>query len=172
MKYSTTFKNKHGDEFSVSSMDDYEMSEKDLSDFTHVLSDDPVRNYITDEAMNRWGHATPESLAEDILSHSRVRWEESKELRFLMRDKEGVAIGMIGVTLKEGRKSGELWYYKTSKAPSCMYEALKHVLPFLRSEGLMELSAEFELDNQKSIHILQKLGFKDSQKEGEMHICL
>ena len=89
MKYSTTFKNKHGDEFSVSSMDDYEMSEKDLSDFTHVLSDDPVRNYITDEAMNRWGHATPESLAEDILSHSRVRWEESKELRFLMRDKEG-----------------------------------------------------------------------------------
>ncbi len=148
MKYFTAFKNKYNDEFFVSSMEGYEMSEKDLVDFTQVLSGDPVRNYITDEAMTKWEHSTTDSLAQDILFHSKMRWEDSKELRFLLRNENGNAIGMVGVTLKEGRKVGELWYYKTSKEPSCMYEALEHVLPFLKSEGLTELYAEFELDNQ------------------------
>lgn len=172
MKYQATFTNKYGNTFSVASMDDYIVSDIDLKDFTKALSDKAVYHYITEEAMTTWSHPTPESLARDILSNSKLRWEENKELRFLLRDEGSSAIGMIGVTLTEDRTSGELWYYKTSEAPSCMYEALTYALRFLKEEGLVTLVALFELDNKKSIQILTKLGFKKEEKEGEMSISL
>ncbi len=170
MKYFTNFKNKHGDEFSVSSMENYEISENDLIYFSQVLRDEPVRKYITDEAMSTWGHVKVESLASDILANSALRWQEEKELRFLLRNHDSNPIGMIGVTLKQDRKSGELWYYKISSVRSCMFEALHIVLPFIKNERVEKLIASFELDNNKSIDALQKLGFTNSLKLGEMNM--
>ncbi len=171
MKYNFQFKNKHGNEFSVRSMEDYVVSEDDIREFTKVLDDEPVRKYITDEAKTKWGHPTTESLTKDILTNSALRWQQGAELRFLVRDAKGVACGMIGVTLKD-KNEGELWYYKTSLAPSFMHEALVIVLSCFRAEGVNNLFATFDLDNIRSERILSNLGFSNTSKQGEMSIIL
>lgn len=170
MKYYSSFKNHKEEEFTISSMEDYIQNPTDIESFSKVLSDEPVRKYITNDAMKRWNHPTVESLAKEILSTSGLRWREGKELRFLVRDSSGSAIGMIGVTLKN-LTSGELWYYKTSQAPPYMYKALALALDFLKQEGATNLFATFEQSNIRSIQILTNLGFKDS-KPGEMVIAL
>ena len=50
-----------------------------------------------------------------------------------------------------------------------MFEGLQIALDFLKKEGMTELFADFELDNMRSIEILQKLGFTDS-KPGQMKV--
>ncbi len=170
MKYNAQFKNKEGVEFSVSSMDDYVDTPIDIADFTKVLNDASVRTYITDEAMAKYGHSTTESLSTDILLHSALRWQQESELRFLMRDSRGTAVGIAGITLK-GKTEGELWYYKVSTTQPFMFEALSLVLNFVKTEGVKKLVAHFELDNLRSLHILEKLGFETS-KPGEMFLNL
>lgn len=171
MKYHAQFENERGDNFTVSSMEDYVDTPSDIADFSKVLDDEPVRKYIADDAKSRYEHLTTESLTKDILSNSALRWRQEAELRFLVRDSRDIAVGMIGVTLN-GKTGGELWYYKISTAPAFMYEALSLVLGFLRSEGVEKLIATFELDNHRSERILSKLGFKNSSKPGEMTIDL
>lgn len=170
MKYNSKFENSNGDAFVVFSMEEYKETDGDIKSFSKVLSDEQVRKYITDEAMVTYNHQTVESLTEDILRNSALRWKENKERRFLIKDSEGSPVGMIGVTLHD-LTNGELWYYKTSEVASCMYEALVLVLAFLKQEGINSLVATFELDNVRSIKILTKLGFKNS-KVGEMVINL
>lgn len=164
------FQNFGGKKFDVFSMENYVVSRKDIEDFTEVLKDEPVRRYITDDAMKRFGHETPESLARDILENSALRWEQDAERRFLVRDQQGHAVGMIGVTLKD-KTQGELWYYKVSSVPPFMYEALQIVLGFLKQEGICNLSATFEGSNEYSRQILAKIGFQESQP-GEVQYSL
>lgn len=83
-------------------MENYQATEEDRASFTQVLKDTRVKAYITDDAMRQWGHSDEESLADDILTHSAERWKEGEELRFLLRDSQNSAIGMIGVTLSRG----------------------------------------------------------------------
>jgi RimJ/RimL family protein N-acetyltransferase len=170
MKYNSKFSNDKGDDFIIFSMEDYKETDEDVKSFSKVLSDEQVRKYITDDAMIKYNHKTVESLTDDILKNSALRWKENKEYRFLVRDLKDNAVGMIGVTLKD-LTSGELWYYKTSEVPSFMYEALFLALTFLKQEGVKNLLATFEPDNIRSIKILTKLGFKNS-KIGEMFINL
>lgn len=171
MKYHSQFTNSQGDEFTVSSMEDYATTPLDIADFSKVLNDEPVRKYITDEAMAKWGHATTEELSKDILSHSKERWQDGAELRFLVRDAERRAVGMVGATMK-GKMKGELWYYKISTVPPFMHDALVLVLPFFKCEGVRGLTATFDLGNHRSEKILSKLGFQRSSKPGEMVINL
>lgn len=167
MKYIRRFKNSEGDEYTISSMEDYVVTDGDVEVFTNVLSDKPVRKYITDDALTKYGHATVRSLAKDILPNSALRWKEHAERRFLVRDALGRAVGMIGVTLKN-LEEGELWYYKASFSPPFMYEALVVAMDFLKKEGLKNLFATFQTDNVRSYQILFQLGFEGSLIEGKM----
>ena len=169
-KYRSSFTNEKGDTFVVFSMENYKDTDKDLKSFIAVLNDEPVRKYITNDAMSKYGYTNLEFLAKDILSNSASRWSENAERRFLVRDFQSNAVGMIGVTLKN-RAEGELWYYKTSSVPSFMFEALVVVLDFLKQEGVKDLFAIYESGNTRSTQILSKLGFKES-KSGEMRIIL
>ena len=95
-------------------MEEYAATENDIEKFSKVLADEPVRKYITDDAMVRWHHATVDSLAKGILENSALRWTEDKEKRFLVRDDASSPVGMIGITRDDADKTkGELWYYKT-----------------------------------------------------------
>ena len=160
MKYFSQIITKDGKKYSLESMEEYTPSGEEIQDFSEVLEDEKVFEYITREAIEKWEHKNAETLAWDILINSRVRWEEGKELRFLLRDDLQKVIGMIGVTLESSTK-GELWYYKTAKSSSCMFEALQKALSFLAKEGVTHLFASYELSNVRSAEILLKLGFKE-----------
>ncbi len=169
MKYFSSFQNKNVKNFAISSMDDYSTSEADIIFFEKILSDLPVRKYITDEAMITYGFRSIRSLTEDILKNSALRWAENKEKRFLIRDQDHRPVGMIGVTLKD-LTSGELWYYKTSSVESFVYESLNKIFEFLKQDGILELVASVESDNIRSIGILSAIGFhKDKQNECEWY---
>lgn len=169
MKYFSSFQNKNGKDFSISSMEDYSASEADIIFFEKVLSDLPVRKYITDEAMITYGFRSIRSLTEDILKNSALRWAENKEKRFLVRDQNNSPVGMIGVTLRN-LFSAELWYYKASSVESFMFQALNIVLEFLKQEGVQELVADVDPDNIRSVRILSSIGFhKDKQNECEWY---
>jgi RimJ/RimL family protein N-acetyltransferase len=158
MKYQSSFKNKQGDVFYLASMEDYTPSNSDIAAFTQVLGDQHVRQYITDEAVTKYNHPNIESLTQDILGHSALRWHENKEKRFLLRDNKNDPTGMIGVTL-DGTQKGELWYYKTSSVAPFMQEAIIIALQFLKQENIKELTAYTELDNARSAQILAALDF-------------
>ena len=164
MKYSSRFQNGKSETFSVSSMEEYVSTPGDIDAFSKVLSDGPVYKYITDDAMNKYGHPHVRSLAIDILDHSALRWAENKEKRFLLRAAKGDPVGMIGVTLK-GLDEGELWYYTTSHVGACVYEALLRVFDFLGQEGVKSLFARVDEGNMRSAQILSKLGFEQEKSE-------
>lgn len=161
MKHFSKIKLPDGKFYSLESVEKYEPTEGEIQDFSLVLDDEKVSQYITKDALERYDHRDSESLARDILINSKVRWEQGKELRFLIRDENQKIVGIVGVTLESSSK-GELWYFKSSKSARCMSEALKNALTFLVQEGLTELVATYELDNQRSKDILFALGFKES----------
>ena len=66
MKYFSSFQNKKGKDFSISSMEDYFASDADIELFVRVLNDMPVRKYITNEAMKKYGFSSVKALTEDI----------------------------------------------------------------------------------------------------------
>lgn len=167
MKYCGNFKNKEGSDYSVMSMDGYQISKEDIEYFSFVLSDLPVRRYITDDALSKYGHESVLSLTQDILGNSAIRWTENKERRFLVRDNKNNPIGMIGVTLSN-LNEGELWYYKTSAVGSLMSEALDLVLRFLKQEGITDLQASTNQDNLRSAQILAQAGFSIDENGNEI----
>jgi RimJ/RimL family protein N-acetyltransferase len=171
MKYNIKFKNKSEAEFTITSMDDYTPNSKDILNFTAVMNDEPVRKYITDEAMVKYNIESVDELAEGILENSFEKWNLRKELRFLVRDDSEAIVGMIGIDLKTDT-TGELWFYKISSAPSFMYQALIQVLKFLKEEGILEVTATFETDKASSIKLLKELGFKSYTAAEEMFLIL
>lgn len=169
MKYFSKIQNKYGDIFSVESVDDYKVSQIDIDTFTKVLSDEAVRKYITDQVMEKYKFSSIKDLAKDVLEMCPKRWADREELRFLIKNSSSEIVGMIGIDIIENEK-GELWYFKTSKSPSFMFEATQKILQFLKKENIKYLLATVKPDNFRSKSILEKLGFKETGRENEMEL--
>lgn len=163
VKYLADFLTGDKKNYSVISMENYAPTEEDIFNFSQILDDKRVYEYITRESIKKWGHQNSDTLARDILENSSLRWREREEIRFLLRDENKKAIGMIGVTIGNKKSSAELWYYKTSSSSPCMYEALQLVFSFLKQEDIQHLSASYELSNVRSKEILLQLGFLETR---------
>ena len=85
----------------------------------------------------------------------------------MIRNKVGNPIGMIGITL-ENNSSGEIWYYKTSKEPAFMYDALVKAIDYFSSIGIEKIISAVEEDNLHSLKMLELLSFKKERTEGSL----
>ncbi len=171
MKYKVSIKNKYNDSFSIESVDDYVLNEKDINDMTALLADEPVRKYITDGVMKKYGIATVADLAIDILTKCPKLWAEREELRFFIRNAHNQIVGMVGIDV-EKNDTGELWYFKISSSPSFMLEAATEVLKMLKQESIKSLVTNVKPDNDRSKEILKRIGFNETGNVEEMQMVL
>jgi RimJ/RimL family protein N-acetyltransferase len=159
MKYQTVVTTEKAGQLIVESLDVYEACSEDMQALTELMSESGVYKYISGEILAKYKIKDVETLATDFLKHSAQRWLDREEMRFCIREQLSRRIvGMIGVDLKQ-ENTNELWYWKSSKLPRFMSEALVAVLSFLRFEEMKSLATSVDSNNIRSQKVIFSVGF-------------
>lgn len=154
-----SFTSKLGQNYTLTSCDDYVYQESDYQDLLEILNDPPVFTYITGDTLKKYyPNGSIADMARDFLAKSADKWQQGSEHRFLIHDLSNKLVGVIGYDIRE-RNIPELWFFKNSTAPSFMSAAIPLVISSQKSFGFAKIFAMVEPQNIGSIKILQRNNF-------------
>lgn len=154
-----SFTSKLGQNYVITSCEDYLYQDSDYQDLLEILNDPPVFTYITADTLKKYyPNGGVEDMASDFLQKSANKWEKGQEHRFLIHDTDNKLVGVIGYDIREGNIP-ELWFFKNSTTPSFMSAAIPPVISFQKSFGFSKTFAIVEATNLASQKILEKFNF-------------